>query len=64
MVHDQSKPGAALVIRSFALPVEAFDYLKDCQRRIQQAEGLHLTNGRLLARLLMEHKAMTASAGR
>lgn len=64
MVPDQSTPGPALVIRSFAIPVEAFDYLKQSQRRIQQAEGVHLTNGRLLARLLMEHRALTAHAGR
>lgn len=64
MVPDQSTPGPALVFRSFALPVQAFDHLKECPRRIQQAEGVHLTNGRLLARLLMEHKALTAPPGR
>lgn len=61
MPPDHSTPGPAPVFRSFALPVEAFDHLKDCQRHIQRTEGLHLTNGRLLARLLMEHKALTAS---
>lgn len=50
------------VIRSFALPVDVFDHIKATQRHIQEAEGLHLNNSRVVARLLREHKAMAAPA--
>ncbi|RZK99795.1 MAG: hypothetical protein EOP36_18095 [Rubrivivax sp.] len=61
MVPDHCTPGPAPVFRCIALPVEVFDYLKQTQRRIQETEGHRLSNNRLIARLLLEHKATTAA---
>lgn len=50
-----------LVFRQLALPVHAFDYLKDRQRDYESRHGVKLSNSQVLTIILTEHKALTAS---
>jgi hypothetical protein len=45
-----------LVFRQYALPVSAFDHLKDYQRLYEARYGVHLTNSQVLTIILSEHK--------
>lgn len=50
------------VIRSYALSVDAFDFFKGYQRRLEAVLGLRLTNGQVLERLLGDFAAHEAAA--
>ena len=43
------------VIRSYALSVDAFDFFKEQQRRIEAAAGTRMTNGQALEALLSDY---------
>jgi hypothetical protein len=54
-----------VVYRHVALPVSAFDHLKQYQRDTQGRSGKRLTNSEALAAILKEHQHLTeARAGR
>lgn len=44
------------VFRNFAIPVSAFDYLKQFQRDYEQRYRVRLTNNQVLAIILREHQ--------
>lgn len=54
------KNGEPLIFRRFALPFSAFEYLKECQRRLTIGTLLspQPNNNEVLTRILMEHRAM------
>ncbi|MCK9988842.1 MAG: hypothetical protein AzoDbin1_05314 [Azoarcus sp.] len=45
------------VFRNFAIPVSAFDYLKQFQRDYEQRYRVRLTNNQVLAIILKEHQS-------
>ncbi len=45
------------VFRNFAIPVSAFDYLKEFQRGYEQRHKVRLTNNQILTIILKEHQA-------
>ncbi|WP_157205618.1 hypothetical protein [Methylomonas koyamae] len=45
------------IFRSFALPLAAFDYLKDFQREYESRHRVHLNNNQCLTLILEQHKA-------
>lgn len=47
------------VIRSIALPIPTFDYLKQFQRELERERQTKLTNSQALAILLAEHQQFT-----
>lgn len=54
-----------VVYRQIALPVSAFDHLKDYQRDTERRTGSRLTNSEALAAILKEHQQLTeARVGR
>lgn len=46
----------AVVFRSIAFPVSAFDYLKNFQRQYKREHGVDLTNNQALTIILKEHQ--------
>lgn len=52
-----------VVLRSFALPVPAFDHLKDFQRAYERHHGIRLTNSQVLTIILDQHKAQSREVG-
>lgn len=46
----------AVVFRSIAFPVSAFDYLKNFQRAYHRQHGVTLNNNQALAIILREHQ--------
>lgn len=52
----------AVVFRSIAFPVSAFDYLKDFQRQYKRQHGIDLTNNKVIAIILKEHQQTSLSA--
>ena len=48
------------VFRQFALPVSAFDHLKQFQRAYEAQHGVRLTNNEILSIIVKQHQAMTA----
>lgn len=48
------------VLRSFALPVPAFDHLKSFQRSYEREHHVKLTNSQVLAIILREHQELLA----
>lgn len=54
-----------VVYRQVALPVSAFDHLKQYQRDTEGRSGKRLTNSEALTAILKEHQQLTeARAGR
>lgn len=45
------------IYRAFALPLAAFDYLKDFQREYEREHRVHLNNNQCLTLILEQHKA-------
>jgi len=45
------------VFRNFAMPVSAFDHLKEFQRGYEQRHKVRLTNNQILTIILKEHQA-------
>lgn len=48
----------AVVFRNFALPVPAFDHLKDFQRKYEEQHGVKINNNQTLAIILGQHRQM------
>lgn len=48
----------AVVFRNFALPVPAFDHLKDVQRGYEKQHGVKINNNQTLAIILRQHQKM------
>jgi hypothetical protein len=49
-----------VVFRQVALPVPSFDYLKEYQRRHEQAHGFRPNNNQCLTLILADHKQATS----
>lgn len=62
--NDQQPKREPRVFRSFALPVPAFDHMKEYQRAYHEKHGVWLNNNYILTVILAEHKEMILNAGK
>lgn len=69
---DQPAPAVAMppegapertIFREFALPLSAFNYLKNWQRDYQAKHGASITNNQALAIILREHQQRSGVSG-
>jgi hypothetical protein len=58
------RPHDPLVFRQVSIPAPLFDHLKDCQRAYEEHTGEHLTNSKVLAMILREHREMTLAGAK
>lgn len=47
------------VFRSFAIPVSAFDHMKDFQRAYERKHNVRLTNNQVITIIIKEHQQVT-----
>lgn len=62
MQHDLTWGAEKTVFRSIALPVSAFDHLKDFQREYERRNGVRLTNNQALTIILKQHRQFIAGS--
>lgn len=59
--HSQGQREKA-VFRNLAIPVSAFDHIKDTQRAIQASTGLAIGLNDTVAHIVRQHKQLEATA--
>lgn len=59
--HTQAQREKA-VFRNLAIPVSAFDHIKDTQRAIQARTGQHVSLNDTVAHIVRQHKQHTQNA--
>lgn len=62
MQHEQYQGAEKTVFRNIALPVSAFDYLKDFQREYERRHGARLNNNQALTIILKQHQQFIAES--
>lgn len=66
MQHNTTAPTQGqrekAVFRSLAIPVSAFDHIKDTQRAIQASTGLAIGLNDTVAHIVRQHKQLTQTA--
>lgn len=62
MQLDPRRGAEKTVFRSIALPVSAFDHLKDFQREYERRYGSRLTNNQALTIILKQHQQFIAGS--
>ena len=62
MQHDPTWGAEKTVFRSIALPISAFDHLKDFQREYERRNGARLTNNQALTIILKQHRQFIAGS--
>ena len=60
--HPEGAPERT-IFREFALPLSAFNYLKNWQRDYQARHGVSITNNQALAIILREHQQQSGVSG-
>lgn len=62
MQDEHQRSAEKTVFRNIAIPVSAFDHLKDFQRRYEQRHGAKLNNNQALAIILKQHQQFIAES--
>lgn len=62
MQHEPQWETEKTVFRNIAIPVSAFDHLKDFQRRYERQHGARLNNNQALTIILKQHQQFIAES--
>lgn len=62
MQDEQYQGAEKTVFRNIALPVSAFDHLKDFQREYERRHGARLNNNQALTIILKQHQQFIAGS--
>jgi hypothetical protein len=60
MQQQQSQPQEKYIYRSLSIPLCTFEYMKEFQRDHMALTGEHLSNSKVLAMILSQHKDVFA----